>query len=342
MSTATPKQSPKPTLSLCMIVENEAAMLESCLNSVKNFVDEIIVVGTGSTDNTRSIARDHGANIIRHKWQEDFSAARNESLRHACGDWILFLDADERIDPDSTPIIEEIIKNNDVEGFRFEFINYIEDGSKTIKSSLLRLFRNNGYHFSGKIHEQIEHEISKKGIIKQVSVVVHHLGYLSKVQANKKKASRNLSMLQNALVQSPHDPYIRFQLGLSLGSNSRHEEALLEFMHVYRYFEAVPQKAWPEYAIRSIYLMSKSYYMLGQYETAYGWSSWLLERWKISEIGYQHGKILYELRKFPDALSSFQECLNLGDSEAAIFQAMPGQGDYLAILLGYAGDWKNL
>src|SRR3990167_8792325 len=85
------------TISLCMITKNEEKWLEQCLNSVKEIVDEIIIVDTGSTDKTKEIAKKFNAKFFDFKWIGDFSAARNESLNHATKDWILVLDADETI-----------------------------------------------------------------------------------------------------------------------------------------------------------------------------------------------------------------------------------------------------
>ena len=86
------------TLSLCMIVKNEESCLDRCLKSVSTFVDEIIIVDTGSTDNTIDIARRYIARVFEIPWEDDFAAARNISLQYAEKDWILILDADEEID----------------------------------------------------------------------------------------------------------------------------------------------------------------------------------------------------------------------------------------------------
>ena len=86
-----------PKLSLCMIVKNEEKFLAGCLESVKNIVDEIIIVDTGSTDKTIEIANSYNAKVYHFEWKNDFSLARNESIKHATGDWILILDADERL-----------------------------------------------------------------------------------------------------------------------------------------------------------------------------------------------------------------------------------------------------
>ena len=98
-------------LSLSMIVKNEERFLPGCLESVKALVDEMVIADTGSTDGTKEIAISFGAKVIDYPWRNDFSAARNESLRHATGDWILYLDADERIDASYHAFIRKIISS---------------------------------------------------------------------------------------------------------------------------------------------------------------------------------------------------------------------------------------
>ena len=112
-----------PQISLCMIAKNEQANLKKCLNSVKDLVDEIIIVDTGSTDKTKEIAKKFGAKIVDFKWKDDFSAARNECLKHATKDWILVLDADEAIDENGSKEIKELIKK-EYDAYLLPQINY--------------------------------------------------------------------------------------------------------------------------------------------------------------------------------------------------------------------------
>ena len=118
-----------PSISLCMIAKNEEKYLEQCLNSVKGLADEIIIVDTGSTDRTKEIAKKFSAKIFDFKWIDDFSAARNESLKHAAKDWILVLDADEMIDKEAVKAIKDFIKNNEYDAFSFIQKNYTNDSS---------------------------------------------------------------------------------------------------------------------------------------------------------------------------------------------------------------------
>src|SRR3989338_2128361 len=155
-----------PTISLCMITKNEEKYLEQCLNSVKDLVDEIIIVDTGSTDKTKEIAKDFckkfavEGKFFDFKWIDDFSAARNESLKHAAKDWILVLDADEVIEKSDSEKIKNIVNENDFAGFKLEqrsyINNYFEGALENkpdfglikqypfyISNSLVRLFKNN-------------------------------------------------------------------------------------------------------------------------------------------------------------------------------------------------------
>ena len=84
-----------------MIVKDEENYLEQCLSSAKGLADEIIIVDTGSKDKTKEIAKKFNAKVFDFKWNDDFSAARNESLKHATKDWILVLDADESLSKES-------------------------------------------------------------------------------------------------------------------------------------------------------------------------------------------------------------------------------------------------
>ncbi|MBI2102459.1 glycosyltransferase [Candidatus Woesearchaeota archaeon] len=101
-----------PTLSLCMITKNEEQFIEESLNSVRGFVDEIIIVDTGSTDKTKEIAKRFTNKIYDFIWNDNFSAPRNEALKHATGDWILVLDADEILPPESKIKIKEAMESD--------------------------------------------------------------------------------------------------------------------------------------------------------------------------------------------------------------------------------------
>ena len=98
-----------PTLTVCLIVKDEEEMLPGCLASVRGLADDIVVVDTGSTDRTVDIARAAGAAVYHHPWTGHFAEARNVSLDAARGDFVLVLDADERLDPSAADAIRAIM-----------------------------------------------------------------------------------------------------------------------------------------------------------------------------------------------------------------------------------------
>ena len=100
-----------PSLSLCMIVKDEEEMLPDCLKSVKEWVDEMIIVDTGSTDKTIDIAGSFDAKVLNFEWVNDFSAARNFALSHVTSDYVLVLDADERLGPGSGSKVRQVIND---------------------------------------------------------------------------------------------------------------------------------------------------------------------------------------------------------------------------------------
>ena len=169
----------KKGISLCMIVKNEERSLSRTLESIKELVDEIIVVDTGSTDNTAQIAKSYNAKVFNFKWIDDFSAARNESLLHANHEWILTLDADEYLDNSSLKQIRNAIKDNH-HPTCFEFRVISDVGTQNPNESrVIRMF-SNGYNilFKNKVHEQITHSIKATNAkILRVNAKIFHDGY---------------------------------------------------------------------------------------------------------------------------------------------------------------------
>ncbi len=241
---------PNQTISLCMIARNEEKYLEQCLNSVKDVADEIIIVDTGSTDRTKEIARKFGAKIFDFKWADDFSAARNESLKHSSKDWVLVLDADEVIEKEDLEKIKiEINKcEGNIAGFSFEQRSYIgnffEGAVKNnsdfepvkkypffISHFLVRLFRNRlGLHFRHRVHELVEDSINEKGLkYKKMDVALHHFGSVKGGLANE-KAEQYSKLILKQLEDDPESPRYNYQAArMCLGKN--------DFSGALKYFE---------------------------------------------------------------------------------------------------------
>jgi tetratricopeptide (TPR) repeat protein len=207
----------KITLSLSMIVKNEEKFLEGCLQSVQRVVDEIVIVDTGSTDGTKEIAERFGARIFDFAWTGDFSEARNVSLSHCIGDWILYLDADERIAPGQGAQIRSLLANKNVGAYNLmlESEHTFDHGTVKQSNAYPRLFRKlPGVQFEGRVHEQVLPSLQRQNLaVLQTSVTITHLGYAQGADVLKQKAQRNIKLLKQQLEKNPNDAYARFQLG---------------------------------------------------------------------------------------------------------------------------------
>jgi len=205
------------TVSLCMIVRDEEAMLPRCLAAVRDHVDELIVVDTGSTDRTVEIAESFGARVLHHTWTGDFAQARNVSLDAATGDWLMYLDADEVLVEEDGPRLRELLGNTWREGFFLVETNHVgdlDDGA-AVTHNALRLFRNRPeYRFEGRVHEQFAHRLPNLPERLQYSTVrVEHFGYLGAVRDAKEKSRRNIELLERQIAEGVDTPFLHFNLG---------------------------------------------------------------------------------------------------------------------------------
>jgi len=204
-------------LSACLIVKNESQFLGQCLESVKGIVDEIVVVDTGSTDDTVAIAESFGAKIAHFDWCNDFSAARNVSLKEATGQWALWIDADEALDERSVEMIRQAIVRPHFGGYNLEIVNFVADDKpeEQFVHRLLRLFqRREGVQFVEPIHEQIAPSLKALGLpwMHLPEARLWHYGYKQEVMESKGKIERTLSILESRLNQNPNDPFQWFNL----------------------------------------------------------------------------------------------------------------------------------
>ena len=214
-----------------MIVRDEAADLPAALWSVKRVADEVVVVDTGSTDGTAEIAASAGARVLNHAWADDFAAARNVSIGAAEGKWILYLDADERVPPDSEPkILRAISDKADAYFVRIES-GVDSSAGKVFVSFYPRLFRNlPGLAFEGRVHEQIYPSLEAHGARIEVSdIVIKHSGYTVSPDEMAAKARRNAAMLDRQLKDKPDDALALFHLGEARSMLGEHEAAVASY-----------------------------------------------------------------------------------------------------------------
>ncbi|MGO4180750.1 glycosyltransferase family 2 protein [Paenibacillus sp. TAF43_2] len=216
----------------CVITKDEETNIEKCLNSLKETTSEIIVVDTGSTDNTVQIARDLGASIYHFKWENDFSKAKNYALSKATGDWIIFLDADEYIEQHSLKEIMNcvrIAKTNGYDGILSTLINYNTETTE-IQSTVqtLRIFRrDSNLKYFGAIHETIKHVTKQLKLLdfsKEISII--HTGYSNNEIERKQKGQRNLLLLLSDEKKNTNNHDINFYLSETYNLIKEYELAL--------------------------------------------------------------------------------------------------------------------
>lgn len=190
-------------ISACYIVKNEAKNLAKSIKSLKTQVNEIVVVDTGSTDNTIAVARKLGAKVYSFPWQDDFSQARNFALSKAKGDWLVLLDADEYFTANTAGNIRKIIRQaQQADALLIQMVNYDVDKAEIQDYFYqLRIVRNQqGLYYEGKIHEELklsEGKSMKFFRIPPELLEIYHTGYASSV--SRQKLERNLKLLQQAV-----------------------------------------------------------------------------------------------------------------------------------------------
>lgn len=207
--------------SICIIAKNEEKHMEAFLSSIKKHFTgcnyEIVLVDTGSTDETANIARKYTDKIFHFDWINDFSAARNFSLSCASYDWILVLDCDEYVEELNPKGFEAIIQHYPTSvGMLSRKNHYEQNSTDTIYTDdVERFFNRKIFHYEAIIHEQVRAIDGSDFDRIALPLVVDHCGYNGTLDDLKKKAERNNELLLKMLEETPDDPYLYFQIGQS-------------------------------------------------------------------------------------------------------------------------------
>ena len=205
------------TLSVCMIARDSARDIARALDSVRDLADQIVVVDTGSLDDTRDIARNAGAEVYAYEWREDLSAARNTAFDRATSDWILWLDSDEWLDPATADALRDAIERPDAFAYWVtrRDLETLTDLDRGTEMSLQRLFRNRpDARLRRRIHEWfdplLETLAEREGMTVEVSGVrLFHAGYCD--GKAEQKHARNLRLVELELADTPDDLYFHVE-----------------------------------------------------------------------------------------------------------------------------------
>lgn len=222
-----------PLLSLCLIARDSARTLPACLESIRPWVDEMVVVDTGSQDETPQIARQLGAGVFEFTWCDDFAAARNESLRHARGQWLFWMDSDDTIDETCGRRLRELAHGQhpaNVLGYVMQVHCPGPPDSGSIEYTAVdhvKLIRNlPALKFDGRIHEQVLPAIRQLGgDVAWTDVYVTHSGSDQSPAGRKRKQERDLRILHLELSERPEHPFTLFNLGMTYADMEDYETA---------------------------------------------------------------------------------------------------------------------
>jgi GT2 family glycosyltransferase/tetratricopeptide (TPR) repeat protein len=228
--------SERPGISLCMIVRDSGRTLGACLESIRPWVDEMIVVDTGSKDNTIEIARSLGAKVFEFPWCDSFAAARNQSLEHASEQWIFWMDSDDTIDPAEGRKLRELAQS--ALAATMAFIMQVHcpprEGDAYSTETVVdhvKLFRNvPAIRFTGRIHEQILPSIRRLGgHVQWTDAFVRHSGSDISAEGQARKIARDLRLLELELADEPDSTFALFNFGMTLLHAGRAAEAVSAF-----------------------------------------------------------------------------------------------------------------
>lgn len=238
------KQSP---LTLCLIVKNESKYLKKCVYSVQDIVSKVIIVDTGSDDDTFEIARSLTPHVSRIPFDNDFSKARNYALKYVETPWILFLDADESFDPCDAEMLLECVKNtpDNVWGYDLTRYNFFGTGG-WYTSKNLKVFRNSSQiSYEGTVSESVTQSIKRGGgKISLAPVLLNHFGHCRGITQRNIKANFYLNLMQAEILENPGNSRLMGYVGMILRTLGRFEEALKT---VDKAVEIAPQSSHAHY-----------------------------------------------------------------------------------------------
>lgn len=322
------------TITLSMIVKNEAGYLKGALDSAAGQVDEIVIVDTGSTDGTLDIARQYTDRVYRYSWDDDFSAARNFAVENATGEWVLSLDADEELVAGTGDLKSLVARDQRLEAHLIP-LHYPVAGSTGEYNHflVLRLFRNNGrFRFRGRIHEQVA--VPENGLVGIAEGPVISHKRLPAGERNRKRG-RNLAFLKKACSEDPQNPFLQYYLGVEWLGLGRPGRALPCFRKAYQELSD-DHLLFRSPALRYLIISLK---VLEQLDEGIALSREASLRYPDYTDIYYLGGILFEKKRdYLSAVEWFNRALRCG-TPPSLYSHMNGTGSFLANYhLGYCNE----
>lgn len=216
-------------ITLCLMVKDEERYVESCIKSVYNIVDHIVVVDTGSTDSTMEICRRYTNNVYEIPFNDDFSSIRNATIDFATTPWILFLDADEEFEPQEAQKLVELVKTAPADVYAYKVLryNFFSTGG-WYSGRNVKLIRNEpSVRFRKRVNESVEMSIQDIGKrVESAPIVLNHYGHCRSVQERDEKSLRYIDLMEEQLKATPNDAIVEGYIGLISRTLGRFDIAL--------------------------------------------------------------------------------------------------------------------
>jgi GT2 family glycosyltransferase/tetratricopeptide (TPR) repeat protein/2-polyprenyl-3-methyl-5-hydroxy-6-metoxy-1,4-benzoquinol methylase len=325
-----PPECAHPRLSLCMIVRDNAGTLGPGLESIRPYVDEMIVVDTGSTDDTPQIAAGLGARVYHFPWCDDFAAARNESLKYAQGDWIFWMDSDDTIDAANGQRLRELAYR-DADPAVLGYVMQVHcpgpgaaGAADVTVVDHVKLFRNRPeLRFDGRIHEQIIPAIrAAGGDIAWTDLFVVHSGSDHSPEGRRRKLERDLKLLHLELRERPEHPFTLFNLGMTYADAGDYAVAASYLVR------SIARAKETESQLRKAYaLLVGAYAQLRRPERA--WQACLKGLGLFpddAELRFREGNLLHDSGRLEEAAAAYRRVLETREERhfSSVVQGLAG------------------
>lgn len=308
-----PRQPGSVRISLCMITRNNEQTIGPALASIRPYVDEIIVVDTGSTDRTMEICRQHGARVEQFPWIDDFATARNESLKYAKGEWIFWMDSDDTITPACGRALRELVDGRhgwDVLGYVMQVHCPSHSAGSAHDLTVVdhvKLFRNRSdLQFEFRIHEQIIPAIRRAGgNVLRTDLYVVHSGSDQTPEGRKRKLERDYRILHRELADHPDHPFVLFNLGMTYADEPQYDEAI-------RYLTRCVEVSHPDEShLRKAYaLLVGAYYQSERPDQAWTACQHGLQLYPEDlELRFRAGILHHALDRHAEAIQAYESVL---------------------------------
>ena len=333
-----------PRSALVLIARDEARCISRCLDSVRPLVDQLVVVDTGSSDDTVELARTAGAKVSRFAWCDDFSAARNAALEFADADWNLVLDADEWLDGEQDELARAIAAPAEFIGLLPVASEFDLQGRTEVAISWIPRLLPRGVRYRGQVHEQPAADLPRR----HLACRVRHDGY--RLATLEKKKGRNRALLLRMLEDAPDDAYIRYQLGRDYEIYGQFAEAAEAYSQALK-LASMDDRFRHDLVVRKLYTLKQ----LQRHTEATQFAEHEMANWPRSpDFYFALGDLLLDYATanpgqatdlLPMIEASWLKCLEIGD-QPLLEGSVNGRGSFLAahnlaVLYQETGDTRK-